>query len=234
MKEKGSERTPKTNCCDQKGCCPSPTDSTEQQPPSKKKWWKIAVFALGMLMVIGAIAYSLTTRNSAASSGPLDNVPSIGSYTSLNIPRADSYTSLNIPNATGIGDLKWSESLAAKFADHDFIFMIFPDSDINSTKTLSKRVSDASAKIEARGARVETITLSPDDPEFSITMKRLRIGQVPTVLAISVSGNGAIMTGDITEENLLQTYLTVLQPVCVTGGSSGCCGGGSSSGCGGQ
>jgi hypothetical protein len=60
-------------------------------------------------------------------------------------------------------------------------------------------------------------------------MRRLGIGGVPAVLAISVSGNGAIMTGDITEENLLQTYLTVLQPVCVTGGSSGCCSGGSSS-----
>jgi hypothetical protein len=181
----------------------------------KRQWWKIAVFALGILLIAAAATYALTTRNSAASSGPLGNVPSIGSNTSQSAPAT-----------TGVGDLKWTQNLAAKFADHDFIFVILPENDSNSTSTLTNRISDAAAKIEARGARVETITLSPDDPEFSITMRRLGIGGVPAVLAISVSGNGAIMTGDITEGDLLQTYLTVLQPpVCVPGGSSGCCGG---------
>jgi uncharacterized protein YbjT (DUF2867 family) len=123
----------------------------------------------------------------------------------------------------GVGDLKWTESLAAKFTDHDFIFVILPENDSNSTETLSKRVSDAAAKIEARGARVETITLSASDPELSITMKRLAIGQLPAVLAIGISGNGAIITGDITEGKLLQTYVIVSQPVCAPGGSSGCC-----------
>jgi len=183
----------------------------------KRQWWKIAVFALGILLIAGAATYALTTRNIAASSGPLTNG---------NVPLIGTYTSINIPKATGIGDLKLSESLAAKFADHDFIFVTLSDNDIKSTKTLTNRISDAAAKIEARGARVETITLSPDDPEFSITMRRLGIGGVPTVLSISVNGNGAIMTGDITEGDLLQTYLTVLQPpVCAPGGSSGCCGG---------
>jgi hypothetical protein len=230
MRDKGSENMQKTDSDEQKGCCPSPADTTKPQPPSRQPWWKIAVFALGIVLIAGAVTYALTTRNSAASSGPLTNgnVPLIGSYTSLNVPRAGSYTSINFPKATGIGDLKLSESLAAKFADHDFIFVTLSDNDIKSTKTLTNLISDATAKIEARGARVETITLSPDDPEFSITMRRLGIGGVPAVLAISVSGNGAIMTGDITEENLLQTYLTVLQPpVCAPGCApgSGCCGG---------
>jgi hypothetical protein len=230
MRDKGSENMQKTDSDEQKGCCPSPADTTKPQPPSRQPWWKIAVFALGIVLIAGAVTYALTTRNSAASSGPLTNgnVPLIGSYTSLNVPRAGSYTSINFPKATGIGDLKLSESLAAKFADHDFIFVTLSDNDIKSTKTLTNLISDATAKIEARGARVETITLSPDDPEFAITMRRLGIGGVPAVLAISVSGNGAIMTGDITEENLLQTYLTVLQPpVCAPGCApgSGCCGG---------
>ncbi len=238
MSDKDSDKIQKQDCCDQKGCCPSPADTTKPQPPSRQPWWKIAIFALGIVLIAGAVTYALTTRNSAASSGPLGKgtVPLIGSYTSLNVPRADSYMSINVPRATVIVDLKLSESLAAKFADHDFIFVTLPDNDIKSTKTLTNQISDAAAKIEARGARVETITLSPDDPEFSITMRRLAIGGVPAVLAISVSGNGAIMTGDITEENLLQAYLTVLQPpICAPGSSSGCCGGGSSSGgCGGK
>jgi|SRR4030042_562062 len=180
----------------------------------KREWWKIAGFVLGILLIAGAATYSLTTRNSTASSGPLGNgnVPSIGSNTSQ-----------SAPGAMGIGDLKWTQNLTAKFTDHDFIFVILPDSDINSTKTLTNRVAEATATIEARGARVETITLSPDDPEFSTTMHRLAIEQVPAVLAISVSGNGAIMTGDITEGELLQTYVVVSQPVCAPGSSSGCC-----------
>jgi hypothetical protein len=178
----------------------------------KRQWWKIAGFALGILLIAAAATYALTTRNSAASSGLPGNVPSIGT----NTVKSD-------PSTMGIGDLKWTQNLTAKFTNHDFIFVILPENDSNSTETLSKRVSDASAKIEARGARVETITLSPSDPELSITMKRLAIGQLPAVLAISITGNGAIMTDDITEGKLLQAYLTVSQPVCAPGGSSGCC-----------
>jgi hypothetical protein len=168
-----------------------------------------------MLMIVGATSYSLITRHINASSAPLDKscIPQIGT---------DQY----IPNIFGLGDLAWVQNLSITFIEHDFIFVILPDSDIKSAKTLTNQVSDATAKIEAQGARVETITLSPDDPEFSITMHRLTIGGVPAVLAISTNGNGAIMTGDITEEDILQTYLAVLQPpVCPTGSSSGCCGG---------
>jgi hypothetical protein len=178
----------------------------------KRQWWKIAVFALGILLIAAAATYALTTRNSAASSGPLGNVPSIGSNTSQSAPAT-----------TGVGDLKWTQNLAAKFADHDFIFVILPENDSNSTSTLTKRVSDAAAKIEARGVRVETLTLSASDPELSITAGRLAIAQLPAVLAIGPSGNGVIMTGDITEEKLLQAYLAASQPVCAPGSSSGCC-----------
>ena len=186
-------------------------DKASNKTP-KRQWWKIAGFALGILLIAAAATYALTTRNSAASSGPLGNVPSIGSNTSKSAPAA-----------MGVGDLKWAKNLATKFTDHDFIFVIMPGSDSDFTKTLTNRVSDAAAKIEAKGARVDTITLSASDPEFSITTERLAIAQLPAVLAISASGNGAIMTGDITEGKLLQTYLVVSQPICAPGSSSGCC-----------
>jgi hypothetical protein len=179
---------------------------------SKMKWWKITGFTLGIVLIAGAATYALTTRNSAASNGPLANVPSLGSNT---IPSA--------PATMGVGDLKWAQKVTAKLTDHNLIFVILPGNDSNSNDILAKRVSDASAKIEARGAQVETLTLSPGDPELSITTQLLAIGQLPAVLAISNTGQGGILTGDITEGKLLQTYLTVSQPVCVPGGSSGCC-----------
>ena len=190
MKDKASNNTPKT------------------------KWWKIAGFALGILLIAAAATYSLATRSSASSNGPLSKG---------NVPQVGSNTGKSAPAAMGVGDLEWTKNLAAKFTDHDFIFVIMPGSDSDSTETLANRVTEATAKIEAKGARVDTITLSAVDPEFSITMERLAITQLPAVLAISISGNGAIMTGDITEGKLLQAYLVASQPICPPGSSSGCC-----------
>jgi hypothetical protein len=190
-------------------------DKASNKTP-KRQWWKIAGFALGIILIAAAATYALTTRNSAASSGPLGNgnVPSIGSNTGKSAPAT-----------MGVGDLKWAKNVATKFTDHDFIFVILPENGSDLTKTLTNRVAEAAVKIEAKGARVETMTLSATDPEFSITMERLAITQLPAVLAISISGNGAILTGDITEGKLLQTYLVVAQPICAPGSSSGCCGG---------
>jgi hypothetical protein len=216
MSDKNCEKTPKADCCDQKGCCVSPENNTGQQPPSRKRWWKIAVFALGVLLVIGTTTYSLVTRHTSASSTPLDN---------SGIPQIATNTWTMAISAMGIGDLVWAQDIKSIFTDHDLILVILPENDSNSTETLSKRVSDASAKIEARGARVGTLTLSSSDPEFSITMKRLALGQLPAVLVLSTTGNGAIITGDITEGKLLQTYVTVSQPICAPGSSPGCCGG---------
>jgi hypothetical protein len=216
MSDKDSKKMQKADCCDQKDCCPSSSDKTTQQPAGGKKWWKIAVFALGMLMVIGASAYSIITRHINASSVPLDK---------SGVLQIASNTGYNAASTLGIGDLAWVQEVNAIFTNHDLIFVILPGSDGDSTKTLADRISDATAKIEARHTSVGTFTLSASDPEFSITTERLAITQLPAVLVLGNSGNGAIITGDITEGKLLQTYVVVTQPICAPGGSSGCCSG---------
>lgn len=191
-------------------------NSSSSNKKPKMEWWKIAGFSLGIILIAAAATYTLTTRNSAASSGAVTNgnVPSIGTTTVKSAPAT-----------MGIGDLNWVRNLPAMFIDHDIIFVILPGNDSNSNNTLTNRISDATAKIEARGARVGTSTLSASDPEFLITTERLAIAQLPAVLAIGKFGNGAIITGDITEGKLLQTYVTLSQPVCAPGSSPGCCGG---------
>ena len=216
MSEKSSEKTPKLDCCDQKGCCPSPSEDATRQPDRGNKRWKIAVFALGMLMVIGATAYSLITRHTSASPVPLNNI---------GVPQIASSNRGNALSTLGIGDLLWAKELNTIFTDHNLIFVILPGNDTNLNDTLANRISDATAKIEARHTSVGTFTLNASDPEFSVTTERLAITQLPAVLAISTTGNGAIITGDITEGKLLQTYVVVTQPICVPGGSSGCCSG---------
>jgi len=188
-------------------------DKTLSKTP-KMKWWKIAGFTLGILLVVAAVTYSLVTRNSAASSA----VAGKG-----NVPQVGSNTGKSAPAAMGVGDLVWVQDLTAKFNDNDFIFVILPGTDSDLNNTLAKRVAEATAQIKVKGVRVDSMTLSADDPEFSITTERLAITQLPAVLATSISGNGAIMTGDITEGKLLQAYVVVSQPICPPGSSSGCC-----------
>ena len=177
----------------------------------KRAWWQIAALAVGIVLILTATVYALVTRQSSASSGTLNQgaVPSVTANTA------------SAPAIMGIGDLKWAQNVTNKFIDNDFIFVILPGSD-NATKVLTNRVASAAEKIEAKGACIETITLSTSDPEFPVTTERLAIFQLPAILAISISGNGAILTGNITEEKLLQAYL-VACGACSPGSSSGCC-----------
>jgi hypothetical protein len=143
----------------------------------------------------------------------------------IGVPQIASSNCGNALSTLGIGDLLWAQELNTIFTDHNLIFVILPGNDTNLNDTLANRISDATAKIEARHTSVGTFTLNASDPEFSVTTERLAITELPAVLAISTTGNGAIITGDITEGKLLQTYVVVTQPVCVPGGSSGCCSG---------
>lgn len=192
------------------------SSSSKKRP--KIEWWKIAVFALGILLIAGAATYSLATRYSTPLNGILGKDKVYGAPVGTD---ADT----NVPNVMGVNDLVWVQLLAAEFIDHDFFLVIMPGGDSDSVITLTNRVAEAAVKIEAKGVRVKTTTLSSDDPEFSITKERLAIAQLPAVLAFSPDGNGAILTGDITEGKLLQTYLVVSQPVCAPGcsPSPGCC-----------
>lgn len=204
---------------------------------SKSRWWKIGGFALGMLLVVGAVTYSLVTRTSAASSTPIGNgtVPQVGSTTAQstpavngNVPQVASTTGTGAAAPTSVADLNWAKNLPAKFADHNFIFMILPGSGGDSTGTLANLLAEATAYIKANaGGRVDTMTLSASDPEFAITTERLAVTQLPAVLAISNSGKAVIITGDITLVKLLQAYVVVSKPatICAPGSSPGCCSG---------
>ncbi len=180
----------------------------------KMKWWKIAVSAVGALLVIGATAYFLITRYINTSSVSLDNsvAPEIG------------YSNCGYDLSTlGINDLLWAQELNTKFIDHDLVFLIMPEDDSNSTETLYNKLARAKILIEAKGTRVETITLSPDDAELSITLKRFAIGGLPAVVAIASTGRAAFIMGNISQEALMRIYLVTTQAICGPGSSPGCC-----------
>ena len=171
-------------------------------------WWKIGLCALGVLMVAGAIIYSLMIRNGAAAGA------------SANTAATPTAAANNAQASTGIGDLNWTKNLSKNYANSDFIFVILPGS-ADSAKAVDIAVTGTIDKIKGDGAVADAFTLRPQDSEFQITADRLKISKFPAILLLSPTGNGAIISGDITETKLLQAYLTV-QQACIPG-NSGCC-----------
>jgi hypothetical protein len=182
----------------------------KQQKANKNplQWWKIGLCALGVLMVAGAIIYSLMIRNGATAGA------------SANTLTAPTAAANNAQTSTGIGELNWTKNLGKNYANSDFIFVVLPGS-ADTAKAVDLAVAGTIDKIKGDGAVADAFTLSPQDPEFQITADRLKISKFPAILLLSPTGNGAIINGDITETKLLQAYLTVLQ-ACVPG-NSGCC-----------
>jgi hypothetical protein len=168
------------------------------------QWWKIGLCALGVLLIAGAIIYALVIRNG----------------TSANTATTPAAAANNAQTSTGIGELNWAKNISKNYANSSYVFVILPGN-ADSTKAVDQTVADAIEKIKVDGIVADVLTLSPQDPEFQITVDRLKISKFPTILLLAATGSGAIISGDITETKILQTYLT-LQKTCVPG-ASGCC-----------
>jgi hypothetical protein len=171
------------------------------------QWWKIVVCIAGVLMIAGAVTYILMSRASASTSAPSSSGP------------APVTASSNGPIG-GPDELKWVNNLSSKFETNDFIFMVFPGNE-DLTKQVDQVVQTSIDKIKQGGAVVESMTLSPTDPEFQATLDRLAIQKLPAILLMASSGQVAIIKSDITETKLFQAYLTLVK-TCIPG-SSGCC-----------
>ncbi|MFA5399069.1 MAG: hypothetical protein WC169_10480 [Dehalococcoidia bacterium] len=182
-------------------------DNESKANHNRMKWWKIGLCALGLLMIAGAITYTLVIRNAGT------NVSSDAASTPAAMAK-------NEQTSTGISELNWVKTVSQKFINSEFIFVILPGS-ADATKTVDQTVAGTIDKIRGDGSVVDVYTLSAQDPEFQITADRLKISKFPTVLLFASTGNGAIISGDITETKLLQAYLTV-QQTCIPG-NSGCC-----------
>jgi uncharacterized protein (UPF0333 family) len=171
------------------------------------QWWKIALLALGILMIAAAVTYTLVTRTSAATASQAANL-------------SKTATTANDATSGGEGELNWVRSLNTKFESNDFVIVIFPGND-DLTGKADQLVKIASEKIRQDGTSIEAMTLSSTDSEFQPTLDRLAIQKLPAVRIIAPTGQGETIKGDITETKILQAYLS-LQKACVPG-TSGCC-----------
>ena len=180
------------------------TDKVSKTPLSGQ-WWKIALCLLGVVMIAGAITYTLMSRATASSASSGNS--------------ASQASASNTQTSGGVGELNWVNALRTKYSATDFIFVVFPG-DSNQTSKVEQSVKSAAEKMRQDGPIVESMTLPASDPEFSVTLERLGIQKLPAVLLMVSTGQGAIVKGEINETKLLQAYLTLVK-TCTPGSS--CC-----------
>ena len=171
------------------------------------QWWKIALCILGVLMIAGAVTYTLVTRTSAATASQAANLSKTAKTAGFVTSDMD-------------GELNWVKNLNTKFESNDFVIVILPGND-DLTRKVDQLVKSACEKIRQDRTRIEVMTLSSTDSEFQPSLDRLAIQRLPAILIIAPTGQGETIKGDITETKILQAYLS-LQKACVPG-ASGCC-----------
>jgi len=171
------------------------------------QWWKIALLALGVLMIAGAVTYTLVTRTSAATASQAANLSKTAKTAGFVASDMD-------------GELNWVKNLNTKFESNDFVIVILPGND-DVTRKVEQLVESTCEKIRQDRTSIEFMTLSPADPEFPLTLDRLAIHKLPAILIMAPAGKQQIIKSDITESKILEAYLS-LQGTCVPG-TSGCC-----------
>ncbi len=176
-------------------------------PQKSQRWWKLSIFVLGMLAVIGLVGYAIINRSNsdkALAQASLSRTP-------VSAPVVAGKT----PSATAINDMNWLKNARTSLAQHDFMFIVLPV----ANGSIEPTVAGAAEKIQVQGVRVDTLALNATDPEVVTTSQLLGINTLPAVVALNASGQAAIVTGEITETKLLQAYLSCASSQCAPGAS---------------
>jgi len=168
---------------------------------------QIALCLIGVLMIAGAVTYTLVTRTSAATASQASNLSKTAKTAGFVASDLDE-------------ELNWVKNLNTKFESNDFVIVILPGND-DLTGKVEQLVKSTCEKIRQDRTNIEAMTLSSTDPEFPLTLDRLAIHKLPAILIMAPAGKQQIIKSDITENKILEAYLR-LQGTCIPG-TSGCC-----------
>jgi len=101
--------------------------------------------------------------------------------------------------------------------DKDFIFMVLPDKNKGVSRSAADTIEQTLNIISGKGVKTETLTLNPGSPDYDKLVNTYRINRFPAVFALGKGCSMDIVSGEITEEKLLRSYLIASKPM-----SSGC------------
>ena len=101
-------------------------------------------------------------------------------------------------------------------AGKDAVFVCLPTNDKKQIQAIRKEIEAAASKIMSRGTIVAAYMLDDDSPDYAQTISRV---PAPCVLAMVKGGGITVVDDNITEESLVQAFVTASRSTC---GPSGC------------
>lgn len=180
------------------------------QKITEKNRWKIIIVCLVAAVAIGIVVYSVLPKlnNTTTESPSVSNT--VGSL-NANTNNGSSSDQVN---------MNWVKTVSTQFQSNDFMFVMLPGADIDQNLRIEKAITTALNTIKQNGIKIDIFTFKPDDPELPATIDLMGLPKPPNVIVFNKIGTGALATGEITENLLLQTYVRASQ-ACTPGSS--CC-----------
>jgi len=224
----------------EQGACPAPSvepagvqsdeaSLTSARPREARKRWKVLVSVL----VIGAaglmLANAMTRKSgSAANTGQerLAGLQAQGDRAEVARPAGDATQTTtkdkSAPFCCG-AMLSAFASLGQVAGDRDAVFILLAGEDSRSAEAVGKTVEGAAKKIESHGYRIAPFTLERNAADYARVAKQI---PVPCVVAIGKSGGAVAVSGEVTEQKLLEAFVMAIRPPSACGaggcGPSGC------------
>jgi len=218
----------------EQGSCPAPSAGpvgvqsdeaslTSARPQEVRKRWKVLVSVL-VIGVAGLVLANAMTRKSgsAANGGPQGLTGAQSGGENAEVARTAGGAAQAKAEDKGAQSpcgpiLSSFASLGQVAGDRDAVFILLAGEDSRSAEAVGKTVEAAAKKIESHGYRIAPFTLERNAADYARVAKQI---PVPCVVAIGKSGGAVAVSAEITEQKLLQAFVTAMRPpsACGPGG----------------
>ncbi|MFH1312683.1 MAG: hypothetical protein ABIJ00_05600 [Candidatus Eisenbacteria bacterium] len=126
-------------------------------------------------------------------------------------------------------DLGAPYGLADLAPDKDFAFVLLAGADAQEMTTAAQAIKQTTGTLAGRGIEAAALTIETDDPRYEDMADVFEVAAFPAVVLLGGGCGARVVSGDITEDELLKGYV---QAACATGcGPSGCGPNAAKSGC---
>ena len=129
-------------------------------------------------------------------------------------------------------DVRSSCSLYDIAPDKDCAFVLLAGADEQETTAAARAVKQISETLAQRGIQAAAMTIKPGNPDFERMVAAFDVAEFPAVVLLGKGSGPSVVTGEITEDELLRAYVrTTCAPGCASSecgadaGKSGCCSG---------
>ncbi len=211
----------------QPSCGPSCECNTEKRLSNRTK----AIISLVIVLAAGAVLTRTIVRKTSASDDsqafstvkPQQNREIASLVNTASKPDKVTGTASKSENVEGktpkppaAKSSLWKEplnslsSLNTVAASNDAVFVLLSEGNIEGSSSEVSQINAAAKTIKSRGVNIAVFSLKKDAPEFSNMSKQLSGSGV--LVMVKGRGMSGVPGGELTEEKLIQAYVTASQP----------------------